>query len=145
MLPARINLVTVGVGDIDAATAFYERLGWKRSKSASNDQISFLALDNLVLGLFGREDLASDMNGEASGAPGVPGASTLAINLPSEEAVDKAMAAALEAGARLLKKPEKVFWGGYSGYFTDPDGHPWELAYNPFLPLDGAGMMQLPE
>jgi hypothetical protein len=145
MLPARINLVTLGVGDIAVATAFYEKLGWKRSQGGSNDQISFLALDNVVLGLFGRENLAKDMNGEAPGTPAAPGAATLAINLPSEAAVDEAMAAALEAGARLLKKPENVFWGGYSGYFADPDGHPWELAYNPFFPLDGAGMVQLPD
>lgn len=145
MLPARINLVTLGVGDIAAATAFYEKLGWKKSRGGSNDQISFLVLDNLVLALFGREDLNRDIQGEVSGAPAAPGAATLAINLPGEEAVDEAMAAALKAGARLLKKPEKVFWGGYSGYFADPDGHPWELAYNPFFPLDGAGLMQLPE
>ena len=71
MLPARINLVTLGVADISAATAFYERLGWKRSRQASNSQVTFLALDNLVLGLFGAADLAADMK---RGTPGTPGA-----------------------------------------------------------------------
>ena len=142
MLPARINLVTLGVADISAATAFYERLGWKRSRQASTSQVTFLALDNLVLGLFGAADLAADMK---RGTPGTPGACALAINLPGERQVDEAMAAALAAGASLLKNPEKVFWGGYSGYFADPDGHAWELAHNPFFPLSDDGLVQLPD
>lgn len=140
-LPARINLVTLGVADVAASTAFYEKLGWRKSHGASNADISFLGLDNLVLALFGAGELAADMKRE--GAPG-HGAFSLAVNLDSERAVDRAMDDALAAGARLLKKPEKVFWGGYSGYFADPDGHAWELAFNPVFLLGENGMMALP-
>lgn len=141
-LPARINLVTLGVSDVAASTAFYEKLGWKKSQGGSNAEVSFLKLDNLVLGLFGADDLAADMK---RAEPGGTGNFSLAINLESEQAVDRAMEAALAAGATLLKTPEKVFWGGYSGYFADPDGHPWELAFNPVFALDENAMMALPD
>lgn len=139
----RISLITLGVTDVQASAAFYERLGWTRS-SASQEQIVFIKLKGLALGLFSREELARDANLPAAGPAGFSGV-TLAHNLDSPEAVDAAMALALASGARQVKAPEKVFWGGYSGYFADPDGHLWELAHNPFAPLDEAGHMTLPD
>jgi len=142
MLPPRVNLVTLGVADVAASTAFYERLGWKRSEKASAAEITFLALDNLVLGLYGRAALAAEMNLENT--PEGPASFALAINLESEAAVDAAFATAVEAGARVLAPAKKMHWGGYSGYFADPDGHAWEVAYNPIFPLDKDGRMTLP-
>ncbi len=139
----RISLITLGVADVQASAAFYERLGWTRS-SASQEQIVFIKLKGLALGLFSRDELAKDANLPEAGPAGFSGI-TLAHNLQSPEAVDAAMALAVAAGARQVKAPEKVFWGGYSGYFADPDGHLWELAHNPFAPLDEAGHMILPD
>jgi uncharacterized protein len=94
-----------------------------------------------VLGLFRREELAKDAKtpNSAAGFSGV----TLACNQRSEAVVDVVLAEAVKAGARLIKPAEKVFWGGYSGYFADPDGHLWEVAYNPFAPLDAQGRVSL--
>ncbi len=140
-LPSRLTMVTLGVADVAAATAFYERLGFVKS-SASNDSVTFFRLDGTVLGLFGRADLAADAHVEDS-RPGFSGV-TMAQNFASEAEVDDAFAHALACGATPAKAPEKVFWGGYSGYFADPDGHLWELAFNPFAPNDESGFMQLP-
>lgn len=139
----RISLITLGVADVQASAAFYERLGWTRS-SASQEKIVFIKLKGLALGLFSRDELAKDANLPEAGPVGFSGI-TLAHNLESPEAVDAAMALAVAAGGRQIKAPEKVFWGGYSGYFADPDGHLWELAHNPFAPLDEAGHMILPD
>jgi hypothetical protein len=143
MLPRRVNLITLGVADVAASTQFYERLGWKRSQKAGTPEISFLALDNLVLGLYGRDALAAETN--RAGDPAGPGGFALAINLPSEQAVDEAFAVAVKAGARVLAPAKTMHWGGYSGYFADPDGHAWELAHNPFFPLGEDGLVTLPE
>ena len=106
-------------------------------------QIDRAAARERDLGLFGRDPLAHDAGVEPFRAG--PGAFSIAHNLESEAAVDEAFAHAIACGATATKKPEKVFWGGYSGYFADPDGHLWELAYNPFAPLDENGHMTLPE
>lgn len=137
----RITMVTLGVADIAAATAFYERLGFEKSP-ASQESVTFFKLKGTLLGLFGRASLAEDANVEDS-APGFSGV-TLAHNLSSDAEVDAAFEHALACGATAVKKPEKVFWGGYSGYFADPDGHLWELACNPFAENDENGFMQLP-
>lgn len=138
----RLTMITLGVADIAASTAFYERLGFVKS-SASNANVTFFRMKGTVLGLFGRADLAKDAGIEDS-APGFGGFS-IAHNLASEAEVDAAFAHALACGATATKAPEKVFWGGYSGYFADPDGHLWELAFNPFAPNDADGFMQVPE
>ncbi|GGJ83057.1 VOC family protein [Pseudomonas matsuisoli] len=140
----RISLITVGVSDVQSSAAFYERLGWKRS-SASQEGIVFIKLKGIALGLFSREELAKDAHQDGNATPGTFSGVTLAHNLESPEAVDAAMAHAIASGATLVKAPEKTFWGGYSGYFADPDGHLWELAYNPLSPLDADGHMTLPE
>jgi uncharacterized protein len=137
----RITIVTLGVADIATARAFYERLGFTAAK-ASQESVCFMQLGGLVLSLFGRAALAEDAQVPDS-APGFSGV-TLAQNCRSEADVDKAIAHAVQCGATLKKKAQKVFWGGYSGYFADPDGHLWEVAYNPFFPLDAKGQVQLP-
>ncbi len=141
-LDRRISLVTLGVADVARSTAFYEKLGWKRS-SASQDAITFIRLKGVVLGLFSRDALAHDAGVENTPA-GFSGV-TLAHNVTSPAGVDAVYKFALSCGATAVKAPEKVFWGGYSGYFADPDGHLWEIAHNPFAPLDEHGHMILPD
>jgi uncharacterized protein len=137
---AGISLVTLGVADIAAAKLFFERLGW-RDTAKSQSEVAFLQGHNIVLGLFGRSSLAEDAGVEdrPAGFAGI----ALAVNLPSEQAVDDYFRRALEAGATALKQPHKVFWGGYSGYFADLDGHIWELAHNPFFHMDENGKLDL--
>jgi predicted lactoylglutathione lyase len=141
-LDPRISLITLGVADLARSTEFYERLGWKRS-SASQDAVTFIQLKGIVLALFSRQSLADDAN-VANTSPGFSGV-TLAHNVASERGVDAVYKFALSCGATPVKKPEKVFWGGYSGYFADPDGHLWEIAHNPFFPLDREGHVVLGE
>ncbi len=138
----RLNVVTLGVRDIAQSKAFYERLGFVAS-SAGNESVAFFDAGGVILGLFGHDALAHDANMKAGDAPAFRGCS-LAHNVGSDEEVDAVIAEAVGAGARLVKAAEKVFWGGYSGYFSDPDGHLWEVAHNPFFPLDAAGKITLP-
>jgi len=135
-----ITLVTLGVADLARARAFYAALGWEAAQAAEG--VVFIQLAGQVLALFGIDDLADDMHAPR-GSLG-KGAVTLARNLATIEEVDAAFEQALAAGATVLKRPEKVFWGGYSGYFADPDGHVWELAMNPFWPLAPDGTLTLP-
>jgi catechol 2,3-dioxygenase-like lactoylglutathione lyase family enzyme len=126
----RISLVTLGVRDLAAAIAFYEKgLGFPRMESAPD--VAFFTLNGTWLGLYRREALAEDATVSSAGE-GFE-AFTLAHNVRSEPEVDAVVSQAVEAGATLVKQPQKVFWGGYSGYFKDPDGHLWEVAYNPFF------------
>ena len=141
MTPQRVSLITLGVDDLDRSRAFYAALGW--TPAATLEEVAFYQLNGLVLGLFGKTDLAADQ-GRPGAALGT-GAITLAQNFPTEAEVDAAYATALAAGATPLKRPEKVFWGGYSGYYADPDGHVWELAMNPFWPLSEDGSLTLPD
>jgi len=133
----RLNLVTLGVANLARARAYYDALGWRAEEATEG--VVFYDLGGMKLALFGRADLAADQ-----GRPGAvlgTGAATLAQNFRSPAEVDAAHAAALAAGATELKAPEAVFWGGYSGYVADPDGHVWEYAHNPFWPLDAAGRL----
>jgi hypothetical protein len=137
MTPQRITLVTLGVADLDRAAAFYGALGWSPVERAPS--AVFYDLGGLRMALFGLTDLAKDQ-GRAGATLGT-GAMTLAQNFPSPAEVDAAYRAALAAGATPMKDPEPVFWGGYSGYYADPDGHVWEVAHNPFWPLDDKGRL----
>ncbi|WP_137158187.1 VOC family protein [Rhizobium sp. FKL33] len=139
-LDRRISLITLGVEDVARSTAFYERLGWTKSE-ASQDAITFIQLKGVTLALFARQSLAEDAHVENT-APGFSGV-TLAHNVTSERGVDAVYKFALSCGATPVKDPEKVFWGGYSGYFADPDGHLWEVAYNPFVKMDAEGHLIL--
>jgi catechol 2,3-dioxygenase-like lactoylglutathione lyase family enzyme len=140
-MPIRLAMVTLGVADVTAATAFYRRLGLEPG-AESGEAVSFFDMDGIVLALYGRGPLAEDA-GVVDAAGGFSGV-TLAWNRPSPEAVDAALAQAVAAGGRITRAAEKTFWGGYSGYFADPDGHLWEIAHNPFFPLDENGVVRLP-
>tara|TARA_R110000868_G_scaffold66966_2_gene199065 strand:+ start:3325 stop:3750 length:426 start_codon:yes stop_codon:yes gene_type:complete len=141
-MDARISLITLGVADVARARAFYESLGWKAS-GASQAEVAFFQAGGMALGLFSRAALAEDAHLKESGAGF--GGITLAQNMASEEAVDQLLEEARRAGATILKPAQRVFWGGYSGYFADPDGHPWEVAYNPGFTLEADGSLRLPE
>ena len=126
----RISMITLGVHDLEAAIEFYEKgLGFPRMDSPP--EVAFFTLNGTWLGLYGRQALAKDagISAEGEGFEGF----TLSHNVASEAEVDEAFALAITAGATLVKKPQKAFWGGYHGYFKDLDGHVWEVAYNPFF------------
>lgn len=142
MSPQRVTLITLGVADLAVSRAFYARLGWREHKD-SQPGVAFFQLQGAALALFGLADLAADQ-GRPDAALGT-GAMTLAQNFDTAAEVDAAFEVAVKAGAKPLKKPEKVFWGGYSGYWADPDGHVWEVAMNPFWPLADDGSLRLPE
>jgi hypothetical protein len=142
-LPPRVTVVTLGVADVQAATAFYQALGWPVS-AQSGPGVTFIRTAGPVLALFGYADLAADAGVDQPQAPMFSGV-TLAINLGSTQEVDAAFAAAVDAGAGVAREPAPTFWGGYSGYFIDPDGHRWELAHNPFWSLDDRGLVDLPD
>lgn len=144
---SRISMVTLGVADVAVSTAFYERLGFRKS-SSSNENITFFKTAGTVLGLYGRQALAEDVGIETAPLPQADATFNgvaLAYNCSSEAEVDRVYQHAVDCGATPVKPPQKVFWGGYSSYVADPDGHLWELAYNPFSPNDENGHMQLPD
>ncbi len=133
-------MVTLGVADVARSTAFYESLGWRRSP-ASEETITFFEMQGSVLGLYGREALAEDVTVDAAGS-GFRGV-TCALNCDGPAEVDAVFAEWVAAGATPVKEPEEVFWGGYSSYVADPDGHLWEIAHNPYSPNDESGQMQI--
>lgn len=134
----RISIITLGVKDIAVSRRFYlDGLGWQETAPPSSDQVCFIEMNGVVLGLYGRDALAEDaqVSNEGSGFRGT----ALAYNTRTKEDVDAALDEAVAAGGTLVKAAEEVFWGGYSGYFADPDGHLWEIAWNPFATLDDHG------
>jgi catechol 2,3-dioxygenase-like lactoylglutathione lyase family enzyme len=141
-VPARLGIVTLGVADLTRSVAFYGALGWERCTSSSEAIAWFRTADTHV-GLFPWTELADDARLPAE--PRAPfGGITLAINVAAAEDVAVALADAVSAGATLLKPATQTDWGGTSGYFADPDGHPWEIAHNPFFPLDADGRLRIP-
>ncbi len=136
----RLSLITLGVADVARARRFYEALGFKAGR-ASQESVAFLPAGGVVLALWGRGDLAADAGVDDS-KPGFAGAA-LAHNARSEADVDKALAEAVAAGAKLIKPAAKTAYGGYAGYFADPDGHLWEVAHNPHFALDADGRVVL--
>lgn len=137
----RLSIVTLGVADVAHSRAFYERLGWRPSP-AGNEHIAFFSAGGTVLALFGRSALADD-SGVADSPVGFSGI-TLAHNVPTREAVAEVLEHARTAGACVIRPAEDVFWGGVRGIFADPDGHLWEIAWNPHFPLDSDGAIILP-
>ena len=137
----RLSMITLGVADVIASTRFYESLGLVKSP-ASQEAVTFFQAGPCVLGLFGREALEED--GKAQESWSGNGGFSLSYNVESEAAVERVIAHASSIGAKILKTPQKVFWGGYHGYFADLDGHIWEVAYNPFFPVDVEGAVTLP-
>jgi uncharacterized protein len=138
----KLNLVTLGVKDFDSAVNFYKNgLGWKTS-SASTDDTAFFPMGGIVLSLYPREKLAEDamVDAQGSGFSGI----TLAYDTKSQEEVDEVLRAVEKIGGKIVKPGQKVFWGGYSGYFADLDGHLWEVAWNPFFAFDDQDNLVLP-
>jgi catechol 2,3-dioxygenase-like lactoylglutathione lyase family enzyme len=138
----RISLITLGVADLARSSQFYEDLGWRRSKASAGDIVFFQA-GGMVLALYPRTALAQDANISAEGKGF--GGMTIAYNTRSRDEVDRVLAEAEAAGATLLKPAEEAFWGGYSGYFSDPDGFLWEVAWNPGFQILEDGSVRLPE
>jgi predicted lactoylglutathione lyase len=135
----RLSLVTLGVTDLARARAFYEGLGW-RSAAAPADDVVFFQAGCMVVALWGRDQLAEDSGVEDSGGWG---GITLAYNCRSDEEVDVVIEEARAAGGRVIREGAKTFWGGYSGVFADPEGHPWEVAHNPHWTIADDGSVAL--
>jgi predicted lactoylglutathione lyase len=135
----RLSVVTLGVADLQHSRRFYEALGWKRGNDS--EEIVFFQLNGAILSLFPRDHLAADaeVSGEGSGFGGI----TLAYCARSRSEVDRIIVEARSCGAKILKPAKDAFWGGYSGYFADPDGHPWEVFWSPHLRLDEEGNVSL--
>lgn len=138
----RVSIVTLGVTDLARSREFYERLGWRPS-SASSADIAFFQAGGMALALYPRAALAKDA-GIALEGYAFPGF-TVAYNARTREEVDAVLAEAQKSGATILKPAHEAFWGGYSGYFSDPDGFLWEVAWNPFFAIAENGALQLPE
>lgn len=134
----RLSLVTLGVADLARSRRFYEALGWRAL--GGPEGVVFFQLPGMVFGLWPRASLLEDAGLDKDAGPAAP-SSALAYNCRSREEVDAVIAEAKSAGAKILKTPREVFWGGYSGYFSDPDGHLWEAAWNPFWTIDDKGMI----
>ncbi len=136
----RVSLITLGVADLSRAREFYEALGWRAAADTPEDVVFFQA-GGMIVALWDRQKLAEDSAvRDAGGWGGV----TLAYNARSREDVDAVMAEARKAGAGIGREPAATFWGGYSGVFVDPDGHPWEVAHNPGWTLNEDGTVSLP-
>ncbi|MGB7283044.1 MAG: VOC family protein [Candidatus Acidiferrum sp.] len=138
----RVSLITLGVADLARSGEFYGRLGWRRSMLKAEGVVFFQA-GGMALALYPRVDLAKDAKiaPEGDGFSGI----ALAYNARTREEVDSVLAEAQAAGARILKPAEEAFWGGYSGYFADPDGFPWEVAWNPSFPIMQDGSIRIPD
>jgi predicted lactoylglutathione lyase len=138
----RISIITLGVRDLKRSREFYERLGW-RSSMASTEDIVFFQAGAMALALYPRHALAEDANvaPEGSGFAAV----SLAYNVRSRAEVDVVLKDAVAVGASLVKPAQEAFWGGYSGYFSDPDGFLWEVAWNPFFPIAEDGSIRIPD
>ena len=135
-----ISFITLGVADLARSRAFYKALGWQES-SASQEAIAFFQAGSVAFALFQRDALAEDANVPSTGSGF--GSFTLAHNVESEAAVVALLDEAVTAGAKLVRAADKVFWGGFRGYFADPDGFLWEVCYNPFVALDADGFIRL--
>ncbi|MGI8461119.1 MAG: VOC family protein [Solirubrobacterales bacterium] len=135
----RLSVVTLGVSDLARSRAFYEAIGWS-TNAADDDDVVFFQAGGMVVALWGRASLAEDSGVEDSGGWG---GITLAHNVGSPAEVDAVTEEARAAGAEVVREPVETFWGGYSSAFTDPDGHPWEIAHNPHWTIAGDGSVSL--
>lgn len=144
-IPPNLVIVTLGVGDLERSVRFYAGLGWERRGNPS-DGIVWFKTSGSWLGIFGYDALAEDAHLDAVPADELPSyrGVTLAVNLASEHAVDLAFVRVREAGGKIVKPPARTPWGGYSGYFADPDGTLWEICHNPGFPLDEHGRIDIP-
>jgi catechol 2,3-dioxygenase-like lactoylglutathione lyase family enzyme len=142
-VPARLGIVTLGVADLARSVAFYEALGWERRSASIDGVIAWFGTADTNVGLFPWHELAEDAR-----LPAEPrarfGGITLAINVDTPAEVATSLDSAVAAGGTLLKPATVADWGGTSGYFADPDGHPWEVAHNPGFPIDEGGRVRIP-
>jgi uncharacterized glyoxalase superfamily protein PhnB len=137
----RISLITLGVTDLARARTFYERLGWRGQEV---EETVFFQAGGAAIVLWGRDKLAADAGLADSGSSGFRGV-TLAQNVRSRSEVDQVLASAASAGATIIRPAAETFYGGYAGFFTDPDGHVWEIAHNPGFSLAPDGTLTLPD
>ncbi|WP_029089367.1 VOC family protein [Brevibacterium album] len=142
-VPAHFSIVTLGVADLGESAAFYRRLGWTQRGDESLG-ITWFRTAGTWIGLFGHDALAEDVGVASTPAPEYRGV-TLALNFAGEDEVDQALEEAVSAGARLVKPAVRAEWGGYSGYFADPDGHLWEVAFAPGMPAREDGTIEIPD
>jgi len=143
--PLHLTVVTLGVADIRASLRFYLAMGLSRKVNSTGEAVVFFDAGVVVLALYPWKQLAEDACQIEHPRPVGFRGSTLAWNCGSNEEVDAALARAVSAGARLLKPPHSTDWGGYSGYFADPDGHPWEVVHAPIFALTADGRLTLPD
>jgi catechol 2,3-dioxygenase-like lactoylglutathione lyase family enzyme len=141
-IPARTSLVTLGVADLERSTAFYEQLGWKPAEASVPGAVTFFAMAGAHLALFPISDLSAETGLRHDSARTIPN-STIAVNCDDRQQVDAAFDIAKAAGATIVHAPRAMDWGGYSGYFADPDGHLWEVAHNPAWPIGEDGRPEL--
>lgn len=137
----RVSLITLGVRDLARARAFYEALGWKTG-AAQEDDVVFFQAGGMIVALWGRDRLAEDTGVQDSGGWG---GITPAYNARSAKEVDAVLTEVAAAGGRIIRPGAETFWGGYSGSFADPEGHAWEVAYNPHWTIANDGSVTLPE
>lgn len=133
-MKSKISLITLGVTDFEKSLSFYrDGLGFKPHDYHAGEKFTFFAMEGTWLAIFAKDQLAKDATvpNNGSGFPGI----TLSHNVKLKKEVDEVIKQAVSAGAKLVKKPQDTAWGGYSGYFADPDGYLWEVAYNPFTDL----------
>jgi predicted lactoylglutathione lyase len=136
----RVSLVTLGVANLERAVGFYEALGWTPGNDWRAQDVAFFETGGIVFALWSREELTADSAVEDSGGWG---GVTLAYNTRSNEEVDAVIEEAREAGAKIGREPADTFYGGYSGIFIDPDGHPWEVAHNPHWTIEEDGSVRI--
>jgi hypothetical protein len=141
----RMTAVTLGVSDLARSVQFYRSLGLPLNARASSGDVAFFAAGTAVLALYPWDKLAADAELPDAPRPGAFRGTTLGWNCASPNEVDKAFARAISAGGRELKRPHQTFWGGYSGYFADPDDHAWEVVHAPMFPLNPQGALTLPD
>lgn len=126
----RMSIITLGVSNLKQSRSFYENLGWEVATEGQTENIVAFNLQSFVLALYPNDDLADDVGIEMNSSSSH--SFTLAYNVGSEEEVDRVIDKVQAIGAKIVKEPQKVFWGGYSSYFLDPDGYIWEVAFNPY-------------
>ncbi len=141
-MDSRVSLITLGVADLDAARTFYERLGWRGQEV---QETVFFQAGGLALVLWGADKVALDAGLEHHSDGGGFGGIVLAHNVRSQSEVDEVLAAAEQAGATVTQAARDTFYGGYAGFFTDLDGHAWEVAYNPGFPIAADGSITIPD
>lgn len=143
IMEPRLTLITLGVADLARAVAFYrDGLGWPTGYKVG-DGVAFFATSGTRLALYGLHPLCEDISPDTKPAGGGFGGITIAHNVRTKEEVAAVLAEAERVGGKIVKPAQDVFWGGHSGYFTDPDGSHWEVAWNPMMPLDDNGMMTM--